>query len=118
MEIAAGGQLTTTTDIENFPGFPEGIGGLELTERFAAQSKRFGTEIVPETVSRVDFSARPFKVWLDGQDEAKPAILAHSVIVATWRDVPQAGRPRRRCLLAEGHQHVRCVRRRAARLSQ
>lgn len=94
-EIAAGGQLTTTTDIENFPGFPEGIGGLELTERFAAQSKRFGTEIVSETVSRVDLSSRPFKLWLEGQDPAQPPVLAHTLIVATGAtsrklDVPGA----------------------------
>ena len=82
MEISAGGQLTTTTDIENFPGFPDGIRGLELTERFAAQSKRFGTEVVAETVSRVDLSARPFKLWLEGQDAAAP-MLAHALIVAT-----------------------------------
>lgn len=82
--VAAGGQLTTTTDVENFPGFPDGIGGTELTERFRKQSLRFGTEIVTETINKVDFSARPFKAWSedsDGSDDA--AILAHSVIIAT-----------------------------------
>lgn len=51
--IAAGGQLTTTTDIENFPGFPNGIGGSELMEKMKEQSQRFGTEIITETISKL-----------------------------------------------------------------
>ncbi|XP_015882022.3 thioredoxin reductase 2 [Ziziphus jujuba] len=77
-DIAPGGQLTTTSDVENFPGFPEGILGIEITDRFRNQSLRFGTQIFTETVSSVDFSGSPFKVFTDSK-----AVLADSVIVAT-----------------------------------
>nr|GLL38585.1 thioredoxin reductase NTRB-like [Ipomoea trifida] len=77
-DIAPGGQLTTTSEVENFPGFPEGIDGLEITDRFRKQSIRFGTEIFTETVSKVDFSARPFKVFSDAR-----IAIADSVVVAT-----------------------------------
>jgi len=78
----AGGQLTTTTDVENFPGFPDGISGIELTDNFRKQSHRFGTQIITETISKVDFSSRPFKLWTEGKEDKSP-ILSHAVIIAT-----------------------------------
>lgn len=75
--VAAGGQLTTTTDVENFPGFPEGIMGPTLMDNMRAQSTRFGTTIITETVNSIDLSARPFKFEADSSSgEAKCVILA------------------------------------------
>jgi len=76
--VAAGGQLTTTTDIENFPGFPEGVNGADLTTKFREQSLRFGTDIVTETISKVDFRAKPFKLWCEGKESEEP-VLSESV---------------------------------------
>lgn len=76
--VAAGGQLTTTTDVENFPGFPEGIDGTQLTDHFRAQSARFGTRIVTETVEEVDLSKRPFRVVTSEQE-----VLAETLIIST-----------------------------------
>ncbi len=84
----AGGQLMLTTDVENFPGFPEGIQGPELMNNVRAQAERFGTTIITADVTRVDLSERPFGVWV-GDDEYR----AESVIISTgasarWLDVP------------------------------
>jgi thioredoxin reductase (NADPH) len=75
---SAGGQLTTTTDVENYPGFPEGVSGPELMQLFRKQSARFGTEMVGEDVHEVDFSKRPFTIKGD-----KTEVKAHSVIIST-----------------------------------
>ena len=76
--ISAGGQLTTTTEIENFPGFPEGISGPELMMKMREQSEKCGTRIITETVSRVDLSSNPFKVYSDSGE-----FLTKTIIIAT-----------------------------------
>jgi len=86
--IAAGGQLTTTTDVENFPGFPEGISGPELCERFRAQSARFGTRIFTETVTRIDLSKRPFAYWTDEQEGSAQAVIIATGATAKRDDIP------------------------------
>jgi len=73
----SGGQLTLTTDIENFPGFPEGVNGPALMDLMKRQAERFGAKIVPETVTAVDLAVRPFKVAVGGRvEEAKTLIVA------------------------------------------
>ncbi len=76
--LQAGGQLTITTDVENFPGFPEGIMGPELMDNMRKQAERFGTEFVSGDATRVDLSERPFKIWV-GEDEYR----AKTVIIST-----------------------------------
>ncbi|MGI8940149.1 MAG: thioredoxin-disulfide reductase [Iamia sp.] len=78
-----GGALMTTTDVENYPGFPDGIMGPDLMLRFKEQAQRFGTEVKMEKVSRIDLSARPFRLWVGDPDAAEPTYQAESVIVST-----------------------------------
>ncbi|KAI9320506.1 thioredoxin reductase [Dichotomocladium elegans] len=80
--FAPGGQLTTTTDVENFPGFPDGVLGGELMDKMRAQSERCGAAIETETISKLDCSERPFRLWREGNDE-EPTDTSDAVIIAT-----------------------------------
>ena len=84
----AGGQLMITTDVENYPGFPEGIGGPKLMELFRAQAVRFGTEMISADVERVDFSQRPFRAWTDAQELSASSVIIATGAKARWLDLP------------------------------
>jgi thioredoxin reductase (NADPH) len=81
-----GGQLMTTSEVENYPGYPDGIMGPEMMVDFRRQAERFGAEFVTDDVTRVDFSERPFRVWV-GDDEH----LAEAVVVATGATARKIG---------------------------
>ncbi len=78
-----GGQLMLTTDVENFPGFPDGIMGPELMMNFRMQAERFGAEIHTVKVSKVDLSAKPYGVWVGDPDASVPTHHANALIIAT-----------------------------------
>ena len=82
------GQLMITSDVENYPGFPDGIQGPELMQKFREQAERFGTTLVERDATKVDFSRRPFRIWVN-EDE----YLADSVIVATGASALWLGLP-------------------------
>jgi len=86
--VAAGGQLTTTNDVENYPGFPEGINGPEMMDLFRRQSLRFGARILTETVEKVDLSRRPFRVTASSGET-----LTETLIVATGATARRLGIP-------------------------
>jgi thioredoxin reductase (NADPH) len=97
-----GGQLMLTTEVENFPGFPEGVMGPELMESFRTQAERFGTEIVTRKVSKVDFSARPFSIWIGDPDAPEPTYRARSVIVSTGAQSLMLGLEHEQRLIGHG----------------
>jgi thioredoxin reductase (NADPH) len=93
-----GGQLMITTEVENYPGFPEGVTGPQLMERMKEQAVRFGARARMEMVERVDFSERPFRLYTRGGDE----ILARSVIVSTGANARWLGLPNEERLAQTG----------------
>ncbi len=92
-----GGQLMLTTEVENFPGFPTGIMGPELMTNFRDQAERFGTEFITEKVTRVDFSARPFRVYIRDTE-----YTANSIIVSTGAQSLMLGLPEEESLIGHG----------------
>ena len=85
---SAGGQLTTTTDVENYPGFPQGIQGPKLMQLFRKQADRFGTEMVGEDIVEVDFSKRPFAIKSDQREVRAKAVIIATGAVARRMGVP------------------------------
>ena len=79
-----GGQLMLTSDVENYPGFPEGILGPELMEKFRAQAERFGAVIHNEDVTRVDFGSQPLRVWVDDEEHHANVVIAATGASAQW----------------------------------
>src|SRR5438034_1823132 len=92
-----GGQLMITSDVENYPGYPEGILGPEMMQEFRRQAERFGSDFVTDDVTRVDFSERPYRVWVGDEEYA-----AETVIVATGATARQLGLESERRLQGRG----------------
>jgi thioredoxin reductase (NADPH) len=97
-----GGQLMLTTEVENYPGFVEGILGPELMTRFRDQAARFGAEFLTRKAARVDLSSRPFGVWTTHSTEGEPDIRAEALIVATGAQSLMLGVPGEASLLGHG----------------
>ncbi|HEX9656332.1 MAG TPA: thioredoxin-disulfide reductase [Bacteroidota bacterium] len=95
--IQPGGQLTITTDVENYPGFPKGIMGPELMDLFREQATRFGATSVFKNISKVDLSQRPFRLWSDEEE-----ITADALIIATGASAKLLGIPSEREFMGYG----------------
>jgi thioredoxin reductase (NADPH) len=95
----SGGQLMLTSEVENYPGYRDGVMGPDMMDDFEAQAARFGAEMRPDDVERVDFSERPFKLWVEGEEEPT---LAKTVIIATGAKAKWLGLPGEQRLLGRG----------------
>lgn len=98
--LVPGGQLMFTTDVENYPGFPTGVTGPDMMEKFREQAVNQGTEIISADVTKVDFSERPFKIWVD--EDANELHLARAVIISTGARANYLGLPSEEALKNRG----------------
>jgi len=86
--LQPGGQLTITSEVENYPGFPDGIMGPQLMEMMKKQAERFGTRLVGAEVTRVDFSRRPFQLWQEDKLHTADAVIVATGASAKWLGIP------------------------------
>ena len=93
---APGGQLMLTSDVENYPGFPDGIQGPELMAAFRAQAERFGAKLIDVDIDRVDFSERPFRIWARGTEYRGQAVVVATGASALWLGIESETRLRGR----------------------
>lgn len=94
-----GGQLMLTSDVENYPGYRDGVMGPDMMEDFEAQAERFGAEMRPDNVERVDLSERPFRLWAEGEEEPT---LARTVVIATGAKAKWLGLESEQRLMGHG----------------
>ena len=83
-----GGQLMITSDVENYPGYPDGVMGPEMMAEFRRQAERFGVEFITDDVTRVDFSERPFGVWVESQEHRAKSVIVATGASARWLGLP------------------------------
>ena len=95
--IQPGGQLTITTDVENYPGFPDGVMGPDMMDKFRKQAQKFGAECLFQTVEKVDISKKPFSVWANGQK-----YQSESIIISTGASVKLLGLDAEKELMGNG----------------
>ena len=102
----SGGQLMLTSDIENFPGYPKGIGGPEMMIDLRSQAERFGLEVIDKNVEKVDFSSRPFKIWVEGEEFRAETVIICTGAEAIWLgaegEQEQKGRGISTCATCDG----------------
>jgi thioredoxin reductase (NADPH) len=83
-----GGQLMITSDVENYPGYPDGVMGPEMMAEFRRQAERFGTEFITDDVTRVDFTEQPFRVWVDQTEYQAKSVIVATGASARWLGLP------------------------------